>query len=372
MNAEIFSTYRDLLKLKDRWDDLYAKVGGDNMFLTWEWHEALCRAFYRENSLTIVSFEDKGEFVGIAPLIRVAETLYFISHPVGAGCMDFLILRDHEAVFDCLLELLGPQAELDLRRVRQDSATVPALDAVLQRRGSHWHRSVEGLSPYVPAPPAQAGFAGYVSGRPKALAKEVKAAEKKLDAAGSWTFVREKSGRQAQKLLEALFELGQGRRRQDPMLRILGQPDERTFFMDLLAHYHRHLGIELTGILQGGKFLSCALGLSAGGRYYHWLMACDRSLRKTALGKLHLCRLMDAMFRDGCRDFDFMPGDESHKLEWADSWLECCEVRVFPGPAELYLHKARCTAKKAFTAVRRCASPEWRRIGRKRSGKAAA
>ena len=367
MDAEIFSSYRDFLKLKDRWDDLYSRAGGDNMFLTWEWHEALCRAFYRDRAPTIVSFEDKGEFVGIAPLIRADETLYFISHPLGLGCMDFLILRDHEAVFDCLLDLLGPRAELHLQRIRQDSKTVPALDAVLQRREANWHRRVEGLSPYVPA---QADFGKFLSDRPKKLVKELKAAEKKLDASGAWTFVREKSGPPAQEILEALFELGRVKQRRGPSPSIFGQPDEKTFFLDLLAHYHRHLGMELSGIRQGDRFLSCSLGLSAGGRYYHWLMAADRGLRKVALGKLHLSRLIDAVFRDGCGSFDFMLGDESHKLEWAESWLESCEYRVFPGSAELYLHKARCTAGEALTAVRRCASPEWRRIGRRRSGKA--
>ena len=363
MNAEIFSSYRDLLKLKDRWDGLYSRAGGDNMALTWEWHEALCRAFHRDDALTVVSFEDRGEFVGIAPLIRKGQTIHFLSNPLFSGYMDFLILRDHETVFDCLLDLLGSKSAMRLHRIRHGSPTLPALEAVLRRRGAHWHRRVEGISPYVPAP---ADFPAFLAGRPKPLLNDLRHAEKKLDSLGSWTFVRENCGRQAQKILETLFQLDGSR-----VLRggsghpILGRPDDRAFSMDLLAHYHRHLGTELSGIWQGGKFLSCALGLSAGGRYYHWLMASDRSLRRVPLAKLHLARLMDAAFRGGCSAFDFMAGDEAHKFDWSDCWEESHEVRVFPGAAELYLHKACCTAQEALHAVRRSASPSWRRVRRK-------
>jgi CelD/BcsL family acetyltransferase involved in cellulose biosynthesis len=341
--------------LREAWSQILCRTPGANPQMTHEWLSTCWEAFGDKRRLSLITVTDGGRIKGIAPLavvpvggkagIRLNKLTF-----VGDGLTDYqdLLATDEarEQVLRTLLRFVidgndGWDA-IHFRNIRGDSPNLPILRDILKGTSLPFVERVNIQSPYISI---DRNWADYYGSLGQNVRSDVRRRANGLARLGKAEFVRLHEVDDVDDTLKTIRSIHVKCR--EALGGTSWYADDRRFrFASLiLKRFGDRKWLDVVFLKLDGKVIAYYLGFAYGNVVYFWNTGYDPEFSRVSPGKLLLHYWIQDSFAAGCREFDFMVGEEPYKLQWTNTVRPNHELFVFK-------HTARSRLLKCYYVVK--------------------
>ena len=350
------------------WNEILSETPEANAQLTYEWLCSWWEVFGDNNELALITATEGGRVVGIAPLaittvvgkagLRLKKLTF-----VGDGFTDYQDLliasQTREETLRALLRSVvndsGNWDVVHFRNIRGDSPNLPILRDVLEGTPYEVTERINIRSPYIPI---DCGWNDYYASLGKNIRSDLRRRSNRLAKLGKAEFVRLHEVGDAKRTLEIIKSIHVACRWARGE-RSWYTDDKRSRFVSLiLKRFSDRKWLDLVFLKLNGRIIAYYLGFAYNGVVHFWNTGFDPEFSSLGPGKLLLHHWIKDSFANGCREFDFMVGEESYKLQWARPTRPNYELFVFKNTARAGLLKCYYTYKPVLKKY-----PRLRKIG---------
>lgn len=340
MHVEMIDRPERLAEIEGPWLGLLVRSGSHEIFATpaWTlaWHESVGARAGR--SLAAVALWDDGQLAALFLLQRSRrlglEVLEFTGHPRHADRMDVVLDPDRrDEVFRAFAAWLLTRDGWDVLSLRVFGAASDqpeALAAALAEAGLRHLVRPDASTYYIDLGPfadVEAYLARFRGGRTrKALRRHARRLAE--DHQGTWRVHRQMD----EPLLRHMAELDTQRSLRGAQERAFFGDEANLEFMRSLAR--RLAGQDdwrITALWSQDRLLAYDLSFQHLGCRLSYQTAFDKALVAYGVGNLTLIEAIGGAIADGCREFDFLAGDEGYKENWCNDARRCRWVLAFSG-----------------------------------------
>jgi CelD/BcsL family acetyltransferase involved in cellulose biosynthesis len=314
LEIEEIASLDGLERLRPEWAALWDRVPGATPFQ----HPAWLVAWWREiapGRLLTLAVRRAGGLVAVMPLYIQEEAGIRKLLPVGISVTDYLdatvSLDDAEAaVGAAFAHLARRRAEWDIAELHE----LPAGAALLRGApppGLAAAVHPESVVPVLPLPPDRAGLGRPV---PRRMCKNANLYRNRAARLGV-THERLPPDR-VDEGVDALYALH--------ALRWAARGEAGVVADEAIRRFHRAAahGLAAAGLLRlrvlhaGGHPIAALYGFAAKGRAYAYLCGLDPEWAEVSPGTQVIAAAIEDAMREGCREFDFLRGEEPFKYLW--------------------------------------------------------
>ena len=313
----------DLLRVE--WDDLLARSRDASVFQTWEWISTCRRHYGNGKRMVLITVRDGGRLIGLAPLELTSmyglplKRLQFIGTGVS-DYLDFVLDADTEelalsAIFRRLSEYRRWDL-LDLQNIPENSPT-----------RKYWHISngipgwcgemVEGeICPSLP-------LAGTWEEMQSHFGKKMRfnlGYYERLMRRNFDVDLSELSSDDIDDGMSAFFHLHTQRWRKRWLPGMLVGDRKQAFHREFAWLAHTRNWLRLHGLRLDGQLQSVLYCFAYNGRGYYYLGGFEPELSKYSPGTVLTGYAIRDAIEHGCREFDFLRGNEPYKSRWTDQY----------------------------------------------------
>ena len=339
LTVEEVTSQERIAELQAVWDGLLAASGVDNIFSTHAWISTWWKHFSSGLRPLILLVKDGAEVIGIFPwMVRRTGKPWMPVHRIqflGTGLSDRLDLilatRRAEQV-QCVLDYLQRRPALwdviDLQEVPGESATIPVLRALLERRRWGLRIHPDSTCPYIPI---QGDWATYYSSVHGAETRKTNRKKlRRLEREGELTMRRLGDAREEPQIIDRLramphSELYLGRKR----VSLFDDGARKAFFEEMTGRLAAPGCLDLSVVELSGKVIAYRYGWHSPQKYYDYFADHDPAYAYFSPGTLLLLRVLEDCFGRGLQEFDFLRGDEPYKLAWTDKHRQNLRIMLF-------------------------------------------
>ncbi|MBN1306237.1 MAG: GNAT family N-acetyltransferase [Anaerolineales bacterium] len=323
-----FKIYTDFSKLRgktEEWNTLLSESVTNSPFLRFEfllpWWETLGGGEWSTGQLHLVTADQDGQLVGIAPLFLTHNrdgqpALMLLGSIEISDYLDLVVRpKDLDAFVEGLLDALAADdsaawSVLDLYNLLQESVTICALKKAAEKR--NWVFSQQRLqpAPYIPLP---GDFEAYLAGIDKKQRHEIRRKMRRAKAHEKpvrWYIVKDGDTLEAE--IEAFLDL------------MSKDPQKAVFLTDVMRS---HLKTSVRAAFEAGwlqlAFLevdgvkaAASLNLDYDNRILAYNSGFDPEYLDLSVGWVLLGYILQWANEQGRSEFDFMRGDEQYKYRF--------------------------------------------------------
>ena len=318
-SIEILRHINELESLVPEWDDLCRADTSATPFQTSTWAIAWWRHLGR-GALHCVAVRYNGAMVGLAPL--------YVSRPIpalrrlallGTGKSDYLDMLVHPEhrsevagrLYTALRHPRGAWDYIDLQQAPPGGHTLGLAGAAPKAFQVHPHSAC----PFLPL----SGDAG-MEHVPRSQRKNLRYSLGRLSRSCEVRFrLADKSSLEAD--LETLFCLHQSRWRSKGLPGVFGSGKVQAFHRDTSARLLNQGVLQLHFLENDRTTLAAALCYVLHGRAYYYGGGFDPAAAAFSPGSLIVGEAIRSAAAEGCREFDFLRGEEAYKRLWG------CRIR---------------------------------------------
>jgi len=365
ISTSVIRNSRDLLSLADRWNDLLQRSLNDNLFLTWEWISTWVSVYLKGDDLFVIAIFDDGQLVAIAPLwlertrtagVFPVRVLRFMGS--RGVCSDYLDVIVQKKNYSKWLDEMWHQLFGELRPHWDLLEYADALSD--SKAWAHFHRLADEddrclrrdivrteVCPYMSLPDR---FEDLVNSFSRTRRYTINHSRKHLSALGELQVQISQHPHEASRALDQLRKLNTRSWRER------GQPG--SFSTNEFIRFHnevakislQHERLLLCSLWAGDQYLGGFYGFVYNDVLYFYIMSVEKSDEKRVnTGDVLLAHCMEEGIRRGCREFDFLRGDEPYKYRWTESdrrlLSSCIYNRRLPALLSLLFQSASLSIK---------------------------
>ena len=289
------------------WGGLLQQCGEQVPFVTPAWQQVWLRHFQGERRLRILTLRDGERLVAVVPLLCDDGAAEFVGHHSICDYMDAVITPGFErAALTSLLAGLAAEgtSRLELRGLREDSPTLPALLEVASAAGYTLTKEEEALSPKVELPGTWDEYLGTLSKKDR---HEMRRKMRRLDSAGDIQMRMVTTADEAAPLLDTLFHLM--RISNHHKEEFLDRPGMQEFFRDMTATMADAGMLRIYALTLDGVPVAMVHNLDVGGTLYMYNSGYDPAYSHYAVGLMSKALLVRDAIESGRVRVDFMRGD---------------------------------------------------------------
>lgn len=310
--VETLRSTAELEAVVPEWDRLCLSDPGATPFQTSAWALAWWRHFGR-GAHHCVAVRDDGELIGLAPWYVARFPMRRMAF-LGTGCSDYLdilVRADHRSeVMLRLLEALRDQRQewdyLDLQQT-PPSATALELAEIDPKRFK--------VSPHSTCPYLLLAGQDGMKRVPTSLSKNLRYSLRRLSDTGEVRF-RCADETNLEKDLDALFHLHMSRWRSRGLPGVFASKRVQAFHREVAARFLKSGHLRLHLLELGGRVLAAALCYVFHGRAFYYGGGFHPDAAAFSPGSLIVGEAIRAAAAEGCREFDFLRGEEAYKRRW--------------------------------------------------------
>lgn len=302
----------ELASIHPEWVDLLSRCPEPVPFLHPTWQRVWLQEFAASRELLLLTVRDGAALLGVAPLLRDDSRLSFVGHYSICDYMDFVVAPERPGdVCSALLEALlqEPWSELELRGLREGSATLAELVPRARDVGLHVDQEREAVAPRVDLP---ASWEEYQASLNKKDRHELRRKLRRLQAAGElelrvYTEVED---------VEAHLPL---------LLRMMieSRSDKAAFMSEQMGRFFHRMAPALAreGLVRvyelelDTKPVAAVLCLDHGGRLFMYNSGYDPEYAQLAVGLASKAYCLRDAIECGRRAVDFLRGHEPYKYD---------------------------------------------------------
>lgn len=313
----------DFSALKSDWQRLESTGSAPTLFQTWPWQRAWLHHLGRGVSLRTLVFTDWREVVGIAPLgIRRAYGLPLRRLQwIGTGVSDYLgpLIRPgyETAVAQALTDYLSSRSNrfwdvADLHQLREDSPLIAALKENTERPIPHSGMMNQAVAPYRPLPSTVEDLHAQFG---KKLRSNLRYALRVLERDHAVEFALADSDTLEEEMTR-FFQLHALRWRSRWQPGVLFGKAIQAFHREAARELLEQGSLRLHALRLDGTTVASLYCFSYTGVGYYYLGGFDPDLSRYSIGTLLTAHAQEEALREGCREFDFLRGQEPYKYRW--------------------------------------------------------
>jgi CelD/BcsL family acetyltransferase involved in cellulose biosynthesis len=299
-------------RVQTEWSGLHESCAERIPFVTPEWQSVWLRHFQADRRLAVLSVREGERLLGVMPLLIEGARAEFVGHYSICDYLDVVIAPGFES--QCLSSLLdhlstGGITDIELRGLREDSPTLPALLECASGAGFAATSELEAISPRLHLPDSWEDYLGRLSKKDR---HELRRKLRRLEAAGGDLELRIiTSAAEAEPLLPQLFHLMRVSNHHKE--EFLDRPGMQAFFADMVATMADAGMLRFHVLTMDRSPVAMVLNLDVGGTLYMYNSGYDPAYAQYAVGLMSKALLIRDAIESGRRCVDFMRGDESYK-----------------------------------------------------------
>lgn len=295
------------------WAGLLEQCGEQIPFATPAWQQLWLAHFQNDKQLHTFTIRDGERLIAVAPTLRSGTQAEFVGHYSICDYLDFTITPgfERQAIASVLRHLADDGVtSLDLRGLREDSTTLPALLEIAGDAGFAATKEDEALSPRVMLPETWDDYLGTLSKKDR---HEMRRKMRRLESAGDIELKIITTADDAAPLLDTLFHLM--RISNHHKEEFLDRPGMMDFFRQMTAGMADAGMLRLYSLTIDGHHAAMVHNLDVGGTLYMYNSGYDPALSPYAVGLMSKALLIRDAIESGRTCVDFMRGDESYKYD---------------------------------------------------------
>jgi len=347
-------------RLSPDWNQLLARTGHENAFLTFEWMFTWWRHFGRGKKLALIVIRAEGRVIGIAPFyisqrFGLARCMAFIADEhVGSDHLDVLAAPGCEAsvvakLASMLLSRLRAWDCIRLGEVGKDSLAA-GLCGRLVAKGMTCNEAPASTCPYMELP---ASFEEYLAGATANLRQSFRRRSRKVQEAGSVDFVVLSEPAAVESGFSELLRLHRLRFQQLAQDSVFLKAGLTEFQKDALHAMAAQGLVRLFLLRVNGESIAAQYGFSLGRSFQAYQSGMHPEWAKYGVGLLTMGNAIREAIASGHTMFDFLRGCESYKSRWAHLTRQNWTFRVFSHrPAGVTLRLAFQAAEAMHRAAK--------------------
>jgi len=339
MRVTLVRDIKGLAGLRDQWQPLLNRCRPNHVFMTWEWFFAWWKHFMQGRELFVLVVQDKGEIIGILPLmlfilpkeqikLRYLHFIGFRFEQAWNDWIDIIAVRKGEVIRAALEYLKTRQYlwdYLDLWQIPEDSDTLAIISDLAPRAGFSFEKQPVATCPYLPTTSNWETY--YHASSLKRARGDIERQIRRLGARGKL----EVQWIEAANLvvdLESFFDLYERRWTALNQRAMFSQEVYRNFYRTLAQVFPREL-LDCSFLKLDGRVIAAHFGF----RYNHKLYLCtptfDPDYAEFGPGKILLRYMIENCFADpSIHEFDFLAGSEAYKFQWATGERRSCRILI--------------------------------------------
>jgi CelD/BcsL family acetyltransferase involved in cellulose biosynthesis len=215
---------------------------------------------------------------------------------------------------------------MEIRRLPRGSAVSNALHAYAKQAGAHVEE-VSGLTP--PYLTITNTWEEFLQGKSGNFRSNLKRKPKRLAQLGSveLTFLAEPA--QMPAFLDAMREIEESSWKSDAGSAITSRAWEWAFYRELVQRLAPRAGLLCTLLTVDGRAAAYDLSVLSPGVASCLKTSFDSRWSEGSPGLVLRAALMERVFRDGFREYDFLGANERYKLEWSETVRAHTQLRIY-------------------------------------------
>ncbi|MEM3566192.1 MAG: GNAT family N-acetyltransferase [Candidatus Bathyarchaeia archaeon] len=333
----VIEDFEEFKGFKDIWNKVLQRSLDNDVFSTWEWLYCWWKHFGKGRKLRVLTAEENGEIVGIAPFmlskysfLRFSKLsrIEFIGFPQADYNNLILVKRD----LNCLKFFLKSLREfsdwdlLDLRDIRDDSFSGQALQVLAHARGKDPKLKVTNgtLCPHILLPDSPGSFVKSLS---QNMRDQLKKKLRRLCRGFKVEFKTHYDFSSVDEAMEAFFKLHQERWGSKGESGAFADENFRNFHLEVARLFNERGWLNLHFLMVKGVPAAADYGFDYNGKVYSYLTGFDPKFGEYSVMNLLRAHLVEESIKKGLREFDLTRDFEPYKADWANGVRKNIVVR---------------------------------------------
>ena len=315
---------------KEDWNHLLITSGLMSPFFRHEWFASWLENFRRDEEIHVLIIQDKGQTIGVAPLMIQDRIWKFIaSHYVSDYC-DFMVFEDRkEEFYEELLRYINSQSpegfRMELINIAAESPTL----SLFPKIASRWNLKCVSLkSDVVPVLSLPKSYEGYLRSLKRKNRHELKRKTKKLN---SLPHVTVKISKDEDRVKEEIMNFIQLHRRSSPEKKEFWKNKGMTqFFLDVVLSFSRERKIELYSLFSEERLLAALLNFTSADQIFSYNVAFDRDFARYSPGIFLFNETIKNAIMDKKERLNFLRGREKYKYFFGAKDSKIMTLKLYP------------------------------------------
>lgn len=337
MKVEVVTNFDDFLSLECDWNGLLERSSHDTIFLRHEWFRCWWEAFGKGKQLFVLLIKDKGEIIGIAPLMKSKER--FRGMPIrkigfikddNAAHADFILAEKKKEVIGSIIQYLKENKNLwdmvILDSILKESDSYRVLHDVLENTDLFFNTKSEHSSPFISI---TSDWDTYFLNRSARFRKTLKNEINRINKLGSITIEEITNSNNLNSVLSEVFEVSarswKGKEKSD----ISKSKENQRFFLTLSEAAVKKGWLSIWLLRVNGKAIAMEYHLKCKKRVYALRGDFDEEYRYFCPGAILDYNIVRNMFQNGVVEYDMCGGASEYKMKWTTTTKEHSVFNIF-------------------------------------------
>ena len=328
-------TFEEFLDARTEWDFALQRSLDKNIFLTWEWLSSWWRHYGDKRRFILVAVSGNEKILAAAPLMSSKYKLYGLklgkmefSGTPAADYHTFLLTEKRTEHVKLIMEYANYVAAdwdcIEFKEVPEDSETVKILRA-FSKESFKFEERIINLCPYILLP---GKFEDYFQGLGSNWRRNMRRWGKKLKKDYKVDFNIHNDLDTLDGAMKTFFNLHQKRWQSQKHSGAFADPKFRDFHHDVAKSFAEKGWLSLCFLTLNGEPVSAVYAFKYANKIFNYLTGFDPQYSEYRVGHLIFMYFIKHSIENGLREFDFMRGGESYKLQWKALTRRNLEVRA--------------------------------------------
>ena len=322
--------------LKDTWNQVLQKSIDNDVFSTWEWLWCWWRTYGKDRQLKILVAEEDDEIIAFAPLmvsqyrclrLGTFRKLEFIGSP-NADYNNFILLKKENECLQLFMSHLSEDSDwdlLELRDVREGSASAKILQTAINNRAPKMSMMVNNICPYIDLPASMDEFMTTLSAN---MRRNIRKKMRKLRKDHKVDFKSYRDFSSIEDAMETFFDLHQRRWTSTGGTGVFASADFRAFHLKVAEAFSRTEWLGLNFLTADDEPISAEYSFDYDSKTYGYLTGFNPDYGRYSTGTLSKMCAIEQSIQKGFREYDFARGSESYKAHWTKTFRQNVVTRM--------------------------------------------
>lgn len=334
MKIQVANQYEDFIKLKDIWNEMLMKSNHPLVFLTHQWTDVWWKAFGEGKELFILLVYDGNELTAIAPFMLnkgkhtligkpnisiTVKKIEFIANVHSNRC-DIIYKDNPEEVCDAVVNFLLSEYKnswdiLSLEYLLKDSPTMKYFKSSFDKNNVCSKQYPQISSPYLHI---NCDWKDYFKNRQRRFREQLKSRFKKLEELGRVRLERYLKLDDLKMVLEQVFNVASKTWKAKDGTALSSTTQLIGFYTELAHTAAKEGWLELFILYLNDIPLAFEYCLKFEKKLLLLKTEFDEDYRSFGIGNIIQWKLLESIFEDGIKEFDFLGPSDRWKNYWAD------------------------------------------------------